>query len=258
MENKILSELIEQYNYLYKDEPDLKKYSEYAITYHSTAIEGSTLTESEVIELLDIGKPAKNREFLHNLMVFDHHKALLYVVEAAKRKEKITEKQVRNISAMVMKNTGSQYNTAAGNFDAGKGEYRLIGVHAGKRTFPDYRKVPALMKKLIGYINSEQEMRNIDVLQLAFEVHFRFVSIHPFADGNGRVARLLMNYILTYYDLPMLIISRSDRLRYMDILYQAQEDRNMPPFYNFMLRQYIKFLKYEIRRYKLFKEQHVI
>jgi Fic family protein len=184
-------------------------------------------------------------------MVFDHHKALLFTVEMAKCKEKITEKLIQNISAMVMKNTGSQYNTAAGNFDAGKGEYRLVGVHAGKKTFPDYRKVPALMKKLIEYIDNEQKKQNIDVLLLAFEIHFRFVSIHPFADGNGRVARLLMNYILSYYDLPMLIVSKSDRLKYIDTLYHAQENGNVTPFYDFMLRQYIKFLKYEITRYKL-------
>ena len=250
-QREIFSELVEQYNQLYQSEPDLKRYSEYAITYHSTAIEGSSLTENEVIELLDIGKPAKNREFQHNLMVFDHHKALLYIVEAAKCKEKLTEKQIRNISAMVMKNTGLQYNTAVGGFDASKGEYRLVGVHAGKRTFPDYRKVPALMKKLIEYIDSEQEKQNVDVLQLAFEVHFRFVSIHPFADGNGRVARLLMNYILAYYGLPMLFVSKSDRLKYIDVLYQAQENGNMIPFYNFMLRQYVKFLKYEIKQYEL-------
>jgi len=250
-QKKILSELVEQYNHLYKSEPDLKKYSEYAITYHSTAIEGSTLTENEVIELLDIGKPAKNREFMHNLMVYDHHNALLFTVEIAKRKEKITEKQIQNISAMVMKNTGSQYNTAVGDFDASKGDYRLVGVHAGKRTFPDYRKVPTLMKKLIEYINIEQKNQDIDILQFAFEVHFRFVSIHPFADGNGRVARLLMNYILAYYDLPMLIVSKSDRLKYIDTLYNAQENGNKIPFYSFMIRQYIKFLKYEIKRYKL-------
>ena len=248
---KIVSELVEQYQQLYQNEPDLKKYSEYAITYHSTAIEGSTLTKNEVIELLDFGKPAKNREFQHHLMVVDHHKALMYVVEAAKRKEQISEKMIRNISAMVMKNTGSQYRTAVGEFDCSMGEYRLVGVHAGKRTFPDYRKVPSLMKKLIQYIDSEQEKQNVDVLQLAFEVHFRFVSIHPFADGNGRVARLLMNFFLSYYGLPMLFVSKSDRLKYIDVLYQAQENGNMKPFYDFMMRQYIKFLKNEIKQYEL-------
>ena len=249
-QKKIFSELVKQYDDLYKSEPDLKKYSEYAITYHSTAIEGSTLTENEVIELLDIGKPAKKREFMHNLMVFDHHKALLFVVETAKCKEKITEQQIQNISAMVMKNTGSQYTTAMGDFDAGKGEYRLVGVHAGKRTFPDYRKVPTLMKELVEYIDNEQKKPDTNPLQLAFETHFRFVSIHPFVDGNGRVARLLMNYILTCYDLPMLIVSKSDRLKYIDTLYNAQENGNMTPFYNFMMQQYIKFLKHEIKRHE--------
>jgi len=248
-QRSILLALVKQYNELYASEPDLKKYSEYAITYHSTAIEGSTLTENEVIELLDIGKPARKREFMHNLMVYDHHKALLYTVEAAKCKERITEKQIQTISAMVMKNTGSQYNTAIGCFDAGKGEYRLVGVHAGKRTFPDHRKVPALMGQLIEYIESEQQKQDIDVLQLAFEVHFRLVSIHPFADGNGRVGRLLMNYILAYYDYPMLFVSKSDRLKYIDTLYQAQENGNRIPYYDFMLRQYIKFLKHEIKQY---------
>ena len=103
------------------------------------------------------------------------------------------------------------------------------------------------MKNLIDYIDSEQKKQNVDILQLAFEVHFRFVSIHPFADGNGRVSRLLMNYILAYYEMPMLIVSKSDKLKYIDSLYKAQENGNVLPFYNFMLRQYIKFLKHEIR-----------
>ena len=257
-QRKTVLELVKQYDFLYKSEPDLKKYSEYAITYHSTAIEGSTLTKDEVIELLDIGKPAKKREFQHNLMVYDHHKALLFNVEKAKNNEKINEKLIQEISAMVMKNTGSQYNTTIGAFDAGKGEYRLFGVHAGKRTFPDFHKVPALMKELVEYIENEQKKQNIDIFQFAFDVHFRFVSIHPFADGNGRVARLLMNYILTYYDFPMLIVSKSDRLKYIETLYNAQENGNMKPFYKFMMQQYVKFLKYENKkRYIFIKEKNL-
>lgn len=62
-----LSELVKRYKSLSKSEPNLKRYSQYAITYHSTAIEGSTLTEHEVLDLLDMGKPAKNREFVYNL-----------------------------------------------------------------------------------------------------------------------------------------------------------------------------------------------
>ena len=245
-----LTELIKQYKELYRSEPDLKKYSEYAITYHSTAIEGSTLTENEVVELLDIGKPAKNRVFEDNLMVYDHHQALLNVVEKAKRKEHITEQVIKDITAMVMKNTGKRYNTPLGEFDSSKGDYRLVGVHAGLRTFPDCKKVPAMMKKLIEYIDKEQQKNEINVLSLAFGLHFRFVSIHPFVDGNGRTARLLMNYILYYYDFPMMIVFKADRLKYINALYQAQENEDITPFCEFMVKQYIKFLKHEIKNYE--------
>jgi Fic family protein len=104
-----------------------------------------------------------------------------------------------------------------------------------------------MMKELIEYIDSEQKKQEINVLQLAFKLHFRFVSIHPFVDGNGRVARLLMNYMLGYYDFPMLFVFKADRLRYIDSLYAAQENEEITPFYEFMFKQYIKFLKKEIR-----------
>ncbi len=245
-----LTELVTRHKELYSTEPDLKKYSEYAITYHSTAIEGSTLTKSEVVELLDLGKPAKDRMFDDNLMVYDHHQALLNTVERAGRKERITGQMIREISAMVMKNTGKAYSVPLGDFDSSRGEYRLCGVYAGKRTFPDCRKVPSMMEKLIEYIDSEQKKDEVDVLALAFEIHFRFVSIHPFVDGNGRVARLLMNYILHYYDFPMMIVFKADRLKYIDVLYQAQENEDITPFCDFMTKQYIKFLKYEIKNFK--------
>jgi Fic family protein len=242
-----LTELIQRYKELYRAEPDLQKYSEYAITYHSTAIEGSTLTEHEVVELLDLGKPAQKRVFWDNLMVYDHHQALLNVVERARREERITERMIQEISAMVMRNTGKQYSVPLGEFDSSKGEYRLCSVYAGKRTFPDCQKVPAMMKKLIEYIHSEQKEDTINVLSLAFEVHFRFVSIHPFVDGNGRTARLLMNYILHYYGFPMMFVFKADRLQYIDALYQAQEREDITPFYEFMVKQSIKFLKHEIK-----------
>ena len=105
------------------------------------------------------------------------------------------------------------------------------------------------MKNLIEYIDNEQKKQETSILQLAFEVHFRFVSIHPFVDGNGRVARLLMNYILAYYDFPMLFVFKADRIKYINSLYEAQESENIKPFYNFMVKQYIKFLKHEIKNY---------
>lgn len=245
-----LETLIERLKKMYECEPDMEKHSQYAITYNSTAIEWSALSANEVADLLDIGKPAKNREFFSNLMVFDHHNALIYAQENAIQKQPITETLIKTISAMVMKNTGSKYKTSLGEFDSSNGDYRLVGVHAGRKTFPDYKKVPSMMKQLIAYINNEQKKQTINVFSLAIEIHFRFVSIHPFADGNWRVARLLMNYILAYYGFPMLIVFKSDKIKYIDTLYKAQETEDITPLYDFMFKQYIKFVKHEIARSK--------
>ena len=79
--NIALQTLIDQYRDQTKNVLDLERLSMYAITYHSTAIEGSSLTESEVINLLDTDRPARNKDFRDNLMVFDHYNAMLFVHE---------------------------------------------------------------------------------------------------------------------------------------------------------------------------------
>ncbi|MBQ1605630.1 MAG: Fic family protein, partial [Bacteroidales bacterium] len=245
--NIALQTLIAQYRDQTKNVLDLERLSMYAITYHSTAIEGSSLTESEVVNLLDINKPARNKDFRDNLMVFDHYNAMLFVHENALEKRKISEDFIKQISALVMKNTGKEYNTVYGSFDSGQGEYRLLNVHAGTRRFPDSTKVSSLMAEFVDYINAEMSKKDVDPIMLAFDAHFRLVGIHPFADGNGRVSRLIMNYILAYYGLPMFMVCKQDRLKYIDALESARNSENMEPFYDFMYKQYIKFLKKEIK-----------
>ena len=86
-------------------------------------------------------------------------------------------------------------------------------------------------------------------LELAFEVHYRFVSIHPFVDGNGRTSRLLMNYILAIFDLPIFYVFKSNRIPYIKALERARETKNNAIFYNFMYRQYQKFIEKELKNY---------
>jgi Fic family protein len=83
--------------------------------------------------------------------------------------------------------------------------------------------------------------------ETAFYAHFQFVSIHPFADGNGRTSRLIMNYILACFDLPIFYVYKSNRISYILALEKARETDNMAIFYDFMFKQYKKFLEKEIR-----------
>jgi Fic family protein len=148
-----------------------------------------------------------------------------------------------------VKNTGSIYNTALGTFDSTRGEYRLLNVSAGARRFPDSTKVPALMKTLVREINAKISAAKTfnQKCELAFELHYRFVSIHPFADGNGRTSRLLMNYILAMFDLPVFYVFRSSRISYIQALEKARTTDNISGFYDFMYKQYQKFLEKDLK-----------
>ncbi|MEI7527167.1 MAG: Fic family protein [Mariniphaga sp.] len=244
--------LANEFKKLSRGTVDYYKYTWYSITHHSTSIEGSTLTESQVINLLEYGKPAKNKPFDQHLMVTDHYKAMAFVMMQAQKKREISPEFIREIAAIVMKNTGAQVNSIAGVYNTAKGEFRKGTVRAGTRTFPDYKKVPDLIKNLC--IKANKELKAAKTFEqkcnLAFNIHFEFVSIHPFGDGNGRTARLLTNYIQAYFGIPLSVVLKSDRISYINALESARKVENTEPFLGFMYRQYAKFLKLEIAEIK--------
>jgi Fic family protein len=244
-----LEKLVADYKAAEQGQVDMKKFTYYAITYHSTAIEGSTLTEGQVYNLLDQDLPAKNKPFSEQQMVIDHQKALVYTLNRASEKQPLTEHFIKEIGGMMIKNTGSIYSTALGTFDSTRGDYRLVNVHAGARTFPNYSKVSGLMKSFVEEANKRvAEAKTFQQkCEAAFYAHFQLVSIHPFADGNGRTSRLLMNYILACFDLPVFYVYRSNRISYIQALEKAMETDNIQHFYSFMFGQYKKFLEKEIK-----------
>ncbi|AYQ33967.1 Fic family protein [Runella sp. SP2] len=248
MSMNTIDSLIKKHKALSKGQIDYRKYAYYALTHHSTSIEGSTLTESQVINLLEYGKPAANKPFEHHQMVFDHFRALVAVVEWAEAKVSLSPLLIQQMGARVMKNTGSVVNSMGGNFDVSAGEFRLCSVRAGTRTFPNYLKVPQLIKRFCEEINEGIKTSKTpqQQLELSFKAHFDFVSIHPFGDGNGRTSRLLMNYIQAYFGLPMGLVFKQNRIGYINALEAARNAEDIAPFYDFMFKQYEKFLKHEI------------
>ncbi|MDR2847524.1 MAG: Fic family protein, partial [Bacteroidales bacterium] len=175
--------------------------NEILISYHSTAIEGSSLTEEEARLLLLDGTTAKGKPLTDHNMVVDHLTAFQYTIEQANQRKEITPAFIQSINAHVMKTTGSVINAMSGSYDSSKGDWRKSMVHVGDRYFSNYQKVPQEVAELCRKITSRIDTVKtpIDIYLLAFEAHFRLVSIHPFADGNGRTSRLLMNYILQYH-----------------------------------------------------------
>ncbi len=184
-------------------------------------------------------------------MTTDHANSLQFVIESAKQKKEIDVPFIQNINAKTMSKTGKTYQTVFGELDSTKGVFRKGNVVAGSRYFPDFDKVEVLTKKLAETINNKLKgtSETIEQLHLSFDAHFDLVSIHPFYDGNGRVSRLLMNYILCYYNLPMSIVFKEEKSEYFEALEKSRNEESLIPFRNFMTEQYCKFLSQEINNF---------
>ena len=128
------------------DSIDWEKFNHFSIVYHSTSIEGSSLTELETQLLPDENLTAKGKSFDHHLQTKDHYQALLFTLIAANKQIPISVPLVKNIAEHVMKNTGTVRNTVAGSFDSSNGDFRLGSVTVGNKQFMDYKKIPGLME----------------------------------------------------------------------------------------------------------------
>jgi Fic family protein len=229
---------------------DWYKYNHYSIVHHSTSIEGASLSEEETELLLDEDISAKGKPLAHHHMQKDHYKALLFVLDAAEKKVKIDIDFLCNASSIIMSNTGSIYNTIFGSFDSSKGELRLVNNYAGEKRFPDFTKVPDLLKLFCDELNIELNKISTptDILLTSFDAHFNLVSIHPFADGNGRVSRLLMNYIQHRFRHPLTIVFKEDKADYYKALVETRKHEDKNIFRKFMLEQFKKYLSLEINK----------
>ena len=236
---------------------DYDKFYLYSLITHSTAIEGSTVTEIENQLLFDEGISAKGRTMQEQLMNLDLKKAYEQAIRLARLHTDFSVEMLKELSSIVMKNTGNQYNTVQGSFDASKGDLRLVNVTAGAggKSYLNYAKVPS---KLTTFCQEMNERRLVlvdskDILEqylLSFDAHFQLVTIHPWADGNGRMSRLIMNYIQFEFGLVPSKVKKEDKAEYIQALVESREQDNTLPFREFMLREHLTNLRKEIENFK--------
>jgi len=195
------------------------------LTYSSNAIEGNTLTRMETAEILERGMSSiiSGKPLNDQLEVINHAKALDYLSNL-KRKLKghqfITEKEIKQIHKFILSGINDNY--------AGKYRDIEILVKGTSFDFPRPDKITILMRELVDWISSQQEDHPIII---AANAHYKLVTIHPFIDGNGRTARLLMNLILGLNKYPFAIIANEDRTKYLESLKSAQLHNDFGVFY---------------------------
>lgn len=236
---------------------DYDKFYLYSLITHSTAIEGSTVTEIENQLLFDEGISAKGRTMQEQLMNLDLKKAYEQAIRLAKLHTDFSVEMLKDLSSIVMKNTGSQYNTVQGSFDASKGDLRLVNVTAGAggKSYLNYAKVPSKLTTFCQEMNKRRLVLvdSKDILEqylLSFDAHFQLVTIHPWADGNGRMSRLIMNYIQFEFGLVPTKVKKEDKAEYIQALIESREQDNTLPFREFMLREHLTNLRKEIENFK--------
>lgn len=236
---------------------DYDKFYLYSLITHSTAIEGSTVTEIENQLLFDEGISAKGRTMQEQLMNLDLKKAYEQAIRLAKSHTDFSVEMLKELSSIVMKNTGSQYNTVQGSFDASRGDLRLVNVTAGAggKSYLNYAKVPSKLTTFCQEMNKRRRVLvdSKDILEqylLSFDAHFQLVTIHPWADGNGRMSRLIMNYIQFEFGLVPTKVKKEDKAEYIQALVESREQDNTLPFREFMLREHLTNLRKEIENFK--------
>ncbi len=195
-----------------------------AFTYNTNAIEGSTITLVEAREIIH-DRIAPNKPLRDVREAETHSKVFL---EMLKKKEKITEN-------LLLKWHRDIFGETKGDI---AGKFRTYLVRVGSYLSPDWQDIKKLMQDLIRFIYQNKKMNPVE---LAGRVHYKFEKIHPFGDGNGRIGRLLVNYILWHNNYPMLIIEYKKRKSYYKALQKDEEG-----FVAYFLRRYITIHKKRI------------
>ena len=209
----------------------LDKWLKTELAYTSNAIEGNTLTRKETEMAIEEKITSSAKPINDYLEAINHAKAFEFIRTSAQNNIKIDENYILQIHKIIL----------SGIDNTNAGFYRSVRVRiSGSQTIlPNPLKVPDLMRDFSDWLVKKED----DMLIKAIEAHYRLVTIHPFVDGNGRTARLLLNSILLENGYMPIIIRTIDRRRYLSALETYQTKENSEPYYKFMLSAMNRSLK---------------
>lgn len=223
---------------------------------HSTAIEGSTLTETENQVLFEDGVAPAGKTVGELNMNLDLKKAYETGFQMADSKVSYSVPMLKALSAVVMHGTGSLYHAAAGTFDSSRGELRLVNVSAGRggRSYVRWEKVPDLLAEFCDWVNDRRKATDLaDVpawYDLSFAAHFRLVTIHPWVDGNGRMSRLVMNMVQREAGLLPSVLAVQSKADYIDALNRSRDEHDEGAFIEFMAQELVRQMNATLSDYE--------
>ena len=220
----------------------LQEHFQIEMTYNSNAIEGNSLTLKETFLVINEGITIKGKPLKDHLEAKDHKEALEYLYDLVEKhkKQTISERFLRNLHQLVMQKTDKEW--------AGKYRSSNVVILGADHKPPEAVDVSNQMEKLIKWIGNNK--KKLHIIELAALVHHKLVYIHPFFDGNGRVARLAMNLLLIQKTYPLAVILKNDRKKYYQVLDKADKG-NLAHFVNFIAQSAERSLDTYLRAFSL-------
>ena len=193
--------------------------------YNSNHIEGNTLTYGQTKLLLMFDKTTGTASMRDYQEMKAHNVGLEFMKrEALDKQRPLTEAFVRELNRIIqVENYRKVSRDGQSTYEIHVGEYKtrpnsVITATGVEFQYASQEETPALMTQLVEWYNKAEGQDELHPVELAALFHYRYIRIHPFEDGNGRVARLLMNYILLRHGYPMVIIKSRDKIAYLDAL----------------------------------------
>lgn len=210
--------------------------------YHSNSIEGNSLTYGETKSLLLHHITAQGKPLRDHFEITGHNEAINIVLDVVKGDRNITENFIRELHKLILKENYTKKAITSDGKETTKeikvGVYKTESNHVLTKTgetfyFAEPFEVSSKMNDLLEWYNSEIQRKDFNPILIATEFHYKFVRIHPFDDGNGRLSRILMNFILVKFGYHPAIIKKEIKERYFEVL-RIADGGNIEPFVEFI------------------------
>lgn len=223
---------------------DFADYTENLFTAHSCAIEGNSFSVNETRDLKEKGLSLKifNKSLFEAFEILDHFKA--YEKAMTSLDAPLTETFIKELHFILTEHTIA-YKTKGQ-----PGEYTNTDMGAGDTIFGDHQKNLELIPKLLEQTQRTLDNNTVHPVVLSAQFHKFFIYLHPFRDGNGRLGRLLSNFILAKKGKPLIIINQEKKNSYIEALKASEKHRDLTPIVSFFFETSIQRMKNEISQKK--------
>ena len=235
MENKKLQLALDNWKNLQPlceyDQNRLSRRFTIDFNYNSNHIEGNTLTYGQTELLLLFGKVIGEADFHHcEEMKASNVGLQMMLLESTENKQPLTQNFIRTLHRTLLREDYTVYRTLPGgvqtSYTIHAGQYKtrpnsIITRYGDRFEYASPEETPALMTDLVDWYNEAEQKGTYSPIELAILFHYRYIRIHPFEDGNGRIARLLMNYILARHGYPMIVVRSRLKNHYLEALHEA-------------------------------------